>query len=602
MMGCAKVAHPFHCPRMRSPAASIPRANLLNAVLLGAGLLPIVLMLVTVLRTWLPLPYWDEWSTPAANLVDWCQGHLTFQELFSQHNESRKLFPRLLYLGLAQLGGWDVRKEMAITFLLVCAIAFLFYRLLRQTPGATTRAALLAWIPAAYLCFSPVQLENFLWGVQLEVFLPGVALLGLVAVNLSRLSLAQKGLLNGLLAFLCTFTVAHGMLLWLLGLPFFGSGEKPSRRRLFVVYGLYLLCAAAAITAYFIGYQRPAHHPHFLAGHPGVLKLAHYLILWVGSYFRSTVVNPFAVGLVAIALLATALAVSGWIIWKDRTWRAFYPGLLIVAYTGATAFITAIGRIGFGVEQALDTRYRTYSLFFYLGLISLLFTAYCLFFKHARPPARRLFLGGALVLALVAALGWLACYREGLAQQRLIAQRNLVLIRALEWIEVVPDNPELKLIFPLPEYLRERVRLLRECDLLRLPFVSEQLARAVGATPHPVAGESYGQLETCEIDSNHNLWIQGRAQLPGGQPPDCVVIGAVDARGVYKPISIMETRRPRGGGKTRAPQGERVLFGRTLNPANLPPGDVTIAAWSVDLQNEQVYPLAGVTFIPATQR
>ena len=71
---------------------------------------------------------------------------------------------------------------------------------------------------------------------------------------------------------------------------------------------------------------------------------------------------------------------------------------------------------------------------------------------------------------------------------------------------------------------------------------------------------------------------------------------------LYKPISLMETKRPRHGGNTHAPKSERLLFGRALNPTNLPPGDVTIAAWAVDLHGEKLYPLAGVTSISAAQR
>ena len=188
-------------------------------------------------------------------------------------------------------------------------------------------------------------------------------------------------------------------------------------------------------------------------------------------------------------------------------------------------------------------------------------------------------------------------------QQVLIRDRNLVLLRALEWIEVVPDNPDLRYLFPLPETLPDRIRLLRRHRVLRLPFVSDEIARAVHEMPRPRNGDPFGQLEICVIDSNKDLRITGRAELPDRkQPPDCVIIGAADANGHYKPISIMETKRPRGGGKTRAPKAGRLLFGRAISPANLPPGDVTIAAWAVDLQSEKLYPLAGVTFISAQQR
>ncbi|MEO5720574.1 MAG: hypothetical protein ABIR71_03770, partial [Chthoniobacterales bacterium] len=453
------------------------------------------------------------------------------------------------------------------------------------------------------LCFSPVQLENFLWGVQLEVFFPGLAVLALAAVNLSSIPLARKSLCAAVLAFLVTFTVAHGMLLWLLGLPLRARGETISRRRQILIYGAYLLAAAASITAYLVGYQRPAHHPEFLAGHPGILKLAHYLVLWVGSYFNSSLANPFLIGLAAITVLAATLVGVAWSVRKHGAWRPFYPGLLIALYVCVTAGITALGRIGFGVEQALDSRYRTYSLFFYLALLALLFALYCSHFKDSSSARRRPFLLACSALALAAFVAWLGCFRDGLHQQKAIAQRNLPLMRALEWIEVIPDNPKLRELFPLPETLAPRIRLLRDCGILLLPFVPARLAEAVRKEPQPINGQPFGQLETCVIDADHNLRVAGRAELPERkQPPDCIVIGAVDSNGAYKPISILETRRPRGGGKTKAASEARPLFGGTINPANLPPGDITIAAWAIDLQSEKLYPLAGVTFIPAKNR
>src|SRR6266436_8682691 len=98
--------------------------------LLCLGLSPIMLMMYHVASSWIPIPYWDEWHTPASQFESWCRGTLTLGELFSQHNESRKFFPRLLYFALAMAGGWDVRKEMTVFFLGVCLLSVLLWRLL----------------------------------------------------------------------------------------------------------------------------------------------------------------------------------------------------------------------------------------------------------------------------------------------------------------------------------------------------------------------------------------------------------------------------------------------------------------------------------------
>ena len=80
--------------------------------LLLISLLPFVLAVVGTVRHWVPLPYWDEWRTPGLLLTSYAKGTLSFSDFFLQHNESRKIFPCLLYITLAKIHGWDVRDGM----------------------------------------------------------------------------------------------------------------------------------------------------------------------------------------------------------------------------------------------------------------------------------------------------------------------------------------------------------------------------------------------------------------------------------------------------------------------------------------------------------
>lgn len=575
------------------PRAPTSRSAFLNAALFVIALAPALLMLHAVVTTWLPLPYWDEWTTPGEMFVSWCNGTFTLRELFSQHNESRKAFPRLLYLGLAQLGGWDVRREMALIFFSVCGITALFYRAVRNMPGANTRTALLATIAASFLCFSWVQLENFLWGVQVEVFFPGLAVLAVVAVNLSGLSLPRKCALNVLLAVVATYTVAHGMLLWILGVPLLAAGESLRSKKTLLTYLAYAVSAGAAIVPYFIGYQRPLLHPPMLAGDPTVLTVAHYLVLWVGSYFNSTLFSPFIVGLAAIILFTGGLIVCALVIRRTGEWRTFYPALMLGVYACLTGGITALGRIGFGVQQALDIRYRTYNLFFYLALAALVFALYCAFFRPAAPTRRRIFIGGCTILGLVGTVGWIACYRDGIERQRVVFNRNATLLRALEWIDVIPDNPDLLFIFPSIEVLRKEASILREHGFLRLPFVTPALAAKVRVAPPLESADSFGRLEAVSFDTNRRLVISGRARTAdSNRLPDCIIIGSVDTAGSFKPFTLVEiaNRRARSRGGDPRPEVE---FRRRTNPANLPEGNLTVLAWAIDLAKEEAHPLAG---------
>lgn len=565
------------------------RVDVNTAALFLLAIIPLLAAAAVVLTNWVPLPLWDEWSTPGETFTRWCAGTLSLRDLFAQHNETRKFFPRLLYLVLVQAGGWDVRKEMTLILLSVCATVLLFHHVMRVSLNATTHATLLVSAAASFLAFSPTQLGNFLWGCQLEIFFPGLALLAMIIVNLSERPLALKAFLNGVLALVATYTVAHGMLLWLVGFPLASRGE--SRRWRCMIWGLYLLCAAAAVGVYLIGYRRPSHHPPFFGGSFGLGPLAEFLVLWTGSYFVSNMVLAFIAGLVGIALFLGAAVGALLVTCRSGTWRPFYPPAVLGTYALATAFITAAGRIGYGVEEALGIRYRAYSLSFYLALLALLFALYYACVCHTAVRHRWIFHVGISVAAAAALMAWVVRYPSELRHVRFVHRQNVSLLRALQWIEVIPNNPDLAQIFPVPEVVRVRARALRECHLLRLPFVSAALTEQLYGLLSPDPNSPAGRITTCLFHPNHNLYIHGLAQLPGRRKPDCVLIGASVGGAPFQPVNVIETSYEAGNKQGLA------NFDRELIPTNVPLGDVSIGAWAVDLAQGKLYPLGGATLI-----
>ena len=71
--------------------------------------LPVLLVLRMQLKNWINIPIWDEWDTPGTALLHLAQHKLTWADLIAQHNESRKFFPRLVYIAMNAPLGWDVR-------------------------------------------------------------------------------------------------------------------------------------------------------------------------------------------------------------------------------------------------------------------------------------------------------------------------------------------------------------------------------------------------------------------------------------------------------------------------------------------------------------
>jgi hypothetical protein len=572
----------------------LDRRTFAIAALLCLGLLPMMLMMHYVRSHWIPIPFWDEWYTPGSQFESWCRGTLTLGELFSQHNESRKFFPRLLYFALAAVGGWDVRKEMDVVFLEACLLSLLLWRLLHRTPGSTPVAALVTWVVMMFLCFSPVQFENFLYGIQLEPFFVGLAVVAVAAVNLSELSFRSKTLTNLLFALVSTYTYANGMVLWPLALPLAASSDSTPRRRRILWSCIYLLAATVAIGFYFVGYKRPSYHPELASLQQHGLDLAHYLILWIGSYFASDYVNPLIAGIVTVGLFAVLGGTILIVLFRNKEWRTFYPWVLVGVYAVITGIVTAFGRVGFGTQQALDSRYTVFSLFLYLAFVGGSFALYCARIRNGGQAERACFLTNAAWSLALAALCWMASYQKNVALLHLHREYRVKLIGALEWMDVIPDNPDLALVFPYVDVLKNRARILAGHHVLRLPFIKEPLAAQVRQAPTAADG-SRGRIETCAFDSQRSLLITGWAWLPGrDQCANCVVIGCKDAGGNFKPICMLRTGAPREDLRKRfqLPNIEHAGFSQTVNPTNLPAGDVMIEGWAIDLKEQKAWPLA----------
>lgn len=570
--------------------------RVLAVVLLGAvGVLPALVMWHWISTNWVPIPTWDEWYTPGSQFVSWCRGTLTISELFSQHNESRKFFPRLVYFAFAAVGGWDVRKEMRAIFILVCILCILLLLLLRRTPGATPVSTCLGSALMVSLCFAPVQVENFLYGLQGEAFFPGAAVVAAAALNLSRVSFCKKVLCNAILAFMATYTFANGMLVWALAWPLAAINESTPRRSQIRCYVTYAVVGAISIGCYFIGYHRPSYHPELASVIGSFWELLHYLVLWVGRYFASDFGDPLIVGIMALLLFAGAVGFAFEAIRRRGDWRSFYPWLLIGAYACATGAITGVGRLGFGVQQALDTRYVAFSLFFYIALFGLYFTIYCSQVRSGSPALRASFLTNAAWTIAFFALLWAASYKKNLGVLAANHKYRVHLLHTLEWIEPIPDNPDLALIFPYVGALKEWVALLEKHRMLRLPFVHGSLGSAVQQSPLPSDG-SHGQIETCNLDPNGTLHASGWAWLPErNRRADCVVIGYEDAEGVFKPISVFETgvaRRDLYNAQNN-PYIFRAGFAGTVDTAKLLHGPVCLKGWAIDLRAQKASPLEG---------
>ncbi|MFN2622613.1 MAG: hypothetical protein ABR611_07190 [Chthoniobacterales bacterium] len=540
--------------------------------------LPILAALYVVWKQTVAFPFWDEWYTPGAQLASWYRGTLTVAELCSQHNESRKLVPRLIYLPLFTIAGWDVRLILPLVLGVVGLVSVGLYQLARRTIRPVI-ASSLAFTAMNFLLFSPREYQNFTNGIQWELYFPSLALLLALLANLSGRSLAWKTICNALLALVSTYTFANGMLLWLLAFPIATDTGRSSRSKIVWRVG-YVAAATVSIALYFVSYRHPPFSPpaaSVITNGPALLR---FFLIWFGSLFR--VANPVLAGSLVVTSFLALAAIAGWLLAKRGRWQSHYPWLVLGAYSLISGAITAVARLGFGFDMAADNRYTAFTVMLYVAVTGLAFTVYEQLRGNAymRRGNALLGVGAALVLLSLSASTFNAEWR--FLKKSAAYRKHLLMV--FRWADAIPQNPELAWLTPYQD-TPQVIHVLAEHDVLRPRPVSKAVAQAIYAVPNAASAEA-GVLEAATPDGNGRFWVKGWAHVPDeNRPADCVVVGWQTTAG-WEPRWVVELTQPSSNSVSGAAFSWPLIAG-------VPPSGATLRAWAIDLQRDRVYALAG---------
>lgn len=543
---------------------------------------------------WVPVPFWDEWDTPGGQLASYYRGTLTFTELCSQHNEHRLLFPRLIWLSLAIVAGWDVRHGMVLTFCFVCLGSAGLYQLLRSSNGTSASRAFVFGLMNLVL-FSPRQYETFLVGAQGQTFVPTFMLVLALLVNLSGKSLRTKTIVNAAVAHVSTFSFGNGMLVWLLAFPLETqpADRQPSRPRRRIFWrAVYILMAGLSVGSYFISYRHPSTTPPLVSPIAQLPAFARFVLVWIGSLF--SVGAPAICGAVVLLLFVGLATVAIWQMRRTGAWRSHCPWLVLGCYTLMSGCVAAMARLGFDYSMAGDVRYTAFSAFFYIAVIGLGFSVYAETKPRAR--TRRIALSAAVVSLVVILAFWAITFKKERLLLRIFKPAWEHSLLVMRWSEAIPQNPEISLLTPDPRpQTVATIRTLAEHDALRLRLVNRKLANVINEHPDTNA-TSAGSLDGATLEATGHLSFQGWARVPDqNRPADCVVLGFETSDAGWKPFCVFETggKRPDVAQHLGSGALARAGFSGRIDASSLPRGDITLKAWAIDLQNERAFPLGG---------
>ncbi len=349
-----------------------PLVGLRRWLVLAVLFLPLVFTGALVIRYIVDVPIQDEWSlVEDLDKVD--AGTWGVQDLVRSHNGHRIAVPRLIMIGLARASDWRADYPAYLGIVFAAGILALAWRALPPSTDAVATVAAAAFI--GVLVASPNQWENWLWGIQMHVFL--VVLLATAALALLSVGPLRPGraAAAAALALVASLTQGAGLVLWPVGaLVLAARGVLSRSRAALLLAGTWAIVGVLVVLAYLTRQPGDAgagvpgdwvfHHP--VAGLRFVLALlGHPLAAWNGAAYPPRD-GGLAALVAALVLVAIVLLVRR-AIRSAGPHASILPLALIVWSLGVSAQI-ALGRATMGTPAALASRYVTLMLPFWIGV------------------------------------------------------------------------------------------------------------------------------------------------------------------------------------------------------------------------------------------
>lgn len=343
-------------------------------------LFPVLVLIPFIIICGMRAPHWDEWEI-AVIFENIATGTVGFKDFTEIHNDHSYFFLRLIIVPLAFLSGWNKIYEMFLSLGLVVINAALIVNLSkRQNPQlAHSKKFHLVNGISCLILFSLVQYQNWLWGLQLGVFLVNLCLTTAIFIlSLNKKINSLKSLMLAALPMaIASFTLAQGLIGWLALLPSVFLAEKSIKKSLRnCLFWLGLFGITLAI--YFGGYtsDNPSQfQPSYLWEYP--LFWFKFLFILLGAPL-----SPYSTNLAGILGMIISGGFLGAIAWgykyKGRQFLSnIAPWISLGLFSLLFASITTFGRVGSALmtdldfDFALGSRYTSNSLFLWIAVLQI---------------------------------------------------------------------------------------------------------------------------------------------------------------------------------------------------------------------------------------
>lgn len=574
----------------------------MQIAILISYLIPIALLLWFFSSFSVNVPLADQWT-----LVDLfrrvAEGQANLGDFFSQNFEHRMLFPRIIFTILAFFSKWNVKVEQLFSIALAIISFYALYRI-AHIQASNKFLFHISNIAMSMLFFSLVQFNNWLWGFQLCWYLINACVILAIYILTIPQKLPNKFRLSiaALFCFIASLSAFHGLLSWLAIIPSVAFLERnPKDRKIDLLLWLILFVVCCII--YGIGYQRPEQTADILFFLKKPLIWASFVFMIVGSSSVGLVINP---GIVGLFIITNFVFLNFYWLknYNSEFARNAVPWLSLGWFSALVALMISVGRVGYGVGNALQSRYTTGTILIVIACIQM----WRLYIENKQEwenrrvviPFVSSFIFGALTAIFIAYSTAAIADGRGLWLQGTNGKTCLEIIHYIDKsIDKLPES----CLWPVSggDFFIKEMRNSIE-PLSRLKFRDFPKDLAFMTKPF----KTYGAIESPSVSDkaltlpkNLNIKISGWATLPDNREQPRVVLFSYGDRKSFFANATVNLPRPDVGGKfnllSRYSKIGWDRFGWEVNiPGNfLPIGETVIKAWVYDRDNKQFVQLNG---------
>jgi hypothetical protein len=544
----------------------------------------------------------DEWDSTRLLVEKMQAGTLGLGDFFAFHNEHRIFFPRVLTFALARLTHWNVRAELLVIWILACVCSLNLWRVAQTTGWRNSRKRHWLLLGTNILLFSPLQWENQLWGFQIGFVLPLATVTAClwIAPSLRR---PFDFLATMFLCLISTFSIASGFASWFLTAPLLLLWNGKTRARGEKIW--WLIWASVGIFSvgfYFHGFARPAAHPSPMVVLEHPLLAVQFVLAYLGNPFCSgTAFEQTTIAQIAGAALIIPLLLSLVYLWRcrrDRTLLAHsLPWLSLISIALVNGVLTTLGRLGFGMNAAIQSRYVSFAIMLPIGLLFLV--SLILRHWHERSPVKvnnlPVTIGFASFVTALALL-YLGATIQSLQFWRAFQHNRLTGKAALLFVDVLAEPESLVRYVHWSHWtLKAWTENLDRLGYLRPRLVRSNRVREIAAD----SGEgAMGEFNPLVRAPSGELTASGWAiLLEGHRTADSVLLTYDNSDGEPIIFARVDVMYPRVDVSARLRDEAYYHSGWTKSwkPEALPPSARRISAWAFDAEECRAFSLGSAT-------